>query len=134
MKTETGLVLEERDNQTPGRRELDKEQHTSIDHVTNGPKKWALAVIGLLLTIAGLLAGILVTTFDAGQWKARTDDGIKNNTGRVEAASLQLEGVIASLQSIVTLDSVQNYQIRQNAATLERVLRELEDHRRASEQ
>jgi len=110
------------------------EQHTVIDRVSNGPRKAMFAVVGLLLTIAGLLGGILHQTFTAGQWKASTEMMITQNRDRTESASLQLEGVIASLQSIVTLDSVQNYQIRQNAATLERVLRELGQHRRASEQ
>jgi hypothetical protein len=110
------------------------EQHVIVEKVKNGAQKAMYAALGLLLTIAGLLLGIFVMTFDAGQWKAHTENGIQHNSDRVANASLQLEGVIASLQSIVTVDSVQNYQIRQNAETLERVLRELEMHRRASEQ
>jgi hypothetical protein len=123
-----------RDHDTPGRRDRDMEQHTVIDRVSNGPRKAMYASVGLLVAIAGLLIGIFVQSFHAGEWKGQTEARIAHSEERADASSLQLEGVIASLQSIVTLDSIQNYQIRQNAATLERVLRELGDHRRASEQ
>jgi hypothetical protein len=115
-------------------------QHASIDKVSNGPKKALYTVIALLIAIAGFTGGLFKQSFTAGEWKGHIEsDVIENrrevaeNRSRSETTSIQLSAIAASLQSIVIVDSIQNYQIRENARTLERVMRELQAHRTASE-
>jgi len=124
---------ERRTHDTPGRRDADMAQHTVIDKVSNGPKKGLVAIIGLLVTLVGLQVGVLTQTFNAGRFAATTVDHIESNRRDIDSANLQLQGVITSLQSIVIVDSVQNFQIRQNILALTRIERQLEQHRVVSE-
>jgi capsular polysaccharide biosynthesis protein len=111
----------------------DEQVHASIDRVSNGPRKIVIAIIGLLITIASILIGLLIQSFSVGAYIGRTEATIVDNRKDIDAANLQLQGVITSLQSIVTLDSLQNYQIRANQRKLDEVLGELRLHRRKSE-
>ena len=107
--------------------------HASIDKLSDGPKKGIVAIIGLLITIAVFLGGLLAQSFSMGGYVARTQATIIENREDIDSANLQLQGVITSLQSIVTLDSIQNFQIRTNQRMLDQVLNELKEHRTRSE-
>jgi len=137
MKTQNGDIVEERESTDPGRRDADMHTHTIVEKVSDGPRKAMIATIGLLVAIASLLAGILVQGFSSGRWVGQVDSElaaqradliVQRATNREDhdAMNLQLSGVIESLRGIVTLDSIQNYQIRQNARALERIQRRLE--------
>jgi len=110
------------------------EQHTSIDHVTNGPKKWLISVLGLLLAIAGFTGGMFWNSFQVGRWTQAMEDGVAANRSDNDSQNLQLQGIITSLQSMVIVDSVQNFQIRQNQRDLADIKQDLREHRVVSEQ
>ena len=137
MKTQNGDIVEERQSHDPGRRDADMHTHTIVEKIEDGPRKAMFAALGLLVAIAGLLIGILVQGFSSGRWVGQVDSElaaqradliVQRATNREDhdAMNLQLSGVIESLRGIVTLDSIQNYQIRQNARALERIQRRLE--------
>jgi len=108
-------------------------EHVEIDKVSNGPKKGMIAIIGLLLTLVGLQVGLLTQSFNAGRFAGVIVEHVESNRKDIDSANLQLQGVIQSLQSMVIVDSVQNFQIRQNVAALGRIERQLEQHRLVSE-
>ena len=134
MKTEDGLVLDERTHDTPGRRALNMEQHTSIDHVTNGPKKGLIAIIGLLVTIAGLLGAVLNQTYRLGAWVATHEAAQRAALSATTANSRAIAKNAEAIKELTETVGVIATQDTVRGQKLESVERELRSHRRASEQ
>lgn len=101
----------------------------TVHGLVDGARKWLFGIAGIMLSILGVLTGILVQSFNAGAWMGRVNTTLEYMLDEREADDVERAHILETLQNISGLDSLQNAELRRLNEAYEELRFELQAHR-----